>query len=163
MPILSTIKKITIINCTAKEGMKDNQSLALFEHRKIKYFIDLLSCILFSSERRKAKKAQQEASMEELRVCIVIKIFSFVNSLIRSPVLQTRPSNKIPVGREECGIKHDRLCTNFIIVVVVTQTGIPDKRDAAAVQQFFMEEIQKGEELLALGLCPTNEDCKIGD
>lgn len=41
--------------------------------------------------------------------------------------------------------------------------GIPDKRDAAAVQQFFMEEIQKGEELLALGLCPTNEDCKIED
>lgn len=48
-------------------------------------------------KRRKAKKAQQEASMEELRM------------------------------------------------------GIPDKRDAAAIQQFFMEEIQKGEELLALG------------
>ncbi|XP_068681437.1 mitochondrial import receptor subunit TOM20 homolog [Montipora capricornis] len=48
-------------------------------------------------KRRKAKQAQQEASMEELR------------------------------------------------------TGIPDKRDAAAVQQFFMEEVQKGEELLALG------------
>lgn len=30
-------------------------------------------------------------------------------------------------------------------------TGVPDRRDAAAVQQFFLEEIQRGEELLALG------------
>ena len=39
----------------------------------------------------------------------------------------------------------------FQSVFVEIQTGIPDKRDAAAVQQFFMEEVQKGEELLALG------------
>lgn len=31
------------------------------------------------------------------------------------------------------------------------KTGIPDRKDTAAVQQFFMEEIQRGEELLAQG------------
>ena len=61
-----------------------------------------------SSERRKAKQAQQEASMEEMRVCfciVLLQLLSAICSSRKNPYPPQGMSLKIPKGRGVLSIK----------------------------------------------------------